>query len=205
MVYLLIIYFTMMASSDSCGPSSFIGDDDDRLLKMVSSYQLKGKKVDWDAIQSIFGSMTKSEIYGWYDSILSRTIQFRKWTPEEDELLLNTRSQGFPWDAISKLFNERTVKSLQSRYRQLTKNKLNASIEKSRKVMNEAVQVAKTESAFKPVIKKVTNVPVFPSFNDLLVCRDSKQNKIMPRLQYVQAPKDLVLPELNILGNHLYV
>lgn len=198
-----------MASSDELETNSFVGDDDDRLLKMVSSYQLKGKKVDWDAIQSCFYPMSKSEIFRWYDSILSRTIQFRKWTPEEDDLLLNMRKQSAPWDAIIKMFNERTVKSLQSRYRQLTKIKMNSSIAKSKKVMNEAVPAIIKKSCFPTAIKKV-DCPVFPSFNDLLVCENSgpckiEQNKPLPKIKCVQAPKHMVLPELEVFDNHLYV
>ncbi len=101
--------------------TDFTPEEDQRLI------QLKGQGLKWDEIAESFEGRTSSALQSrWHNHLKHDLGQERTkntFTPKEDRLLIKLKGQGLKWDEITKSFDGRTIRSLESRWRRLLKPK----------------------------------------------------------------------------------
>lgn len=92
--------------------------EEDNLLKYYVSIHGDNK---WNIIAQLMGNRSVRQCRERYRNYLAPEINHKKWSPEEDKLLLEKYSEyGAKWSKISNFFASRTEISIKNRYAALT-------------------------------------------------------------------------------------
>lgn len=86
-------------------------------------FKLRESNLSWAEIVESFPGRSKSALVGKYRSLTydrsAPGVFQKKWTAEENELLLKLGKEGMPWKERVKFFDNRTLRALQTQYKKL--------------------------------------------------------------------------------------
>ena len=112
--YLLLGVFSVSFSSCVVLPKQHINTESQPEARQLSSFD-DGASLSRNVPLLEFGAQPTARIF-------KRAQRARRWTEEEERLLLALREQRKSWDEIADYFPERTWRALQARYLKLTRD-----------------------------------------------------------------------------------
>lgn len=124
---LLANFFTHASTeSNSKCRKSFSPQEDEKLKQLVEKYGTS----NWAMIEREMPGRNVRQCRERYKHYLSPEVSQRKWSKEEDELLLQKVSEiGSKWVRIAKLFNNRTDINVKNRWVVLMRRNASVSVE----------------------------------------------------------------------------
>ena len=99
------------------GWSKFTKQEDQKLLKLVKA---QGKFVNWKDVSLEMQTRTPRQCRERYQNYLKPSIDFSKWTDEEDQTILKlVQLYGSKWNTLAKQMHGRTGNAVRNRYQVL--------------------------------------------------------------------------------------
>ncbi|KAK8876381.1 hypothetical protein M9Y10_006584 [Tritrichomonas musculus] len=95
--------------------------DDIKLIKIVKEQQ----QVEWKKVSLLMGKYTPRQCRDRYNNYLSPNVQNKKWSKEEEQLLLEKYSVFGPkWSFLSQFFQNRAAVNIKNHYTKLSMKSL---------------------------------------------------------------------------------
>ncbi|OHT10558.1 Myb-like DNA-binding domain containing protein [Tritrichomonas foetus] len=134
--------------------TKFTDIEDIKLLSIVRQMD----KINWKSVSAMMGNRSARQCRERYNNYLSPTVQNKTWTPEEEELLLQSYDKYGPqWSLMTKFFKNRAAVNIKNHYAKLASNRQNKS-----KTNNEITETDYSEVSDSPIEFKDDQVQDFP-------------------------------------------
>ena len=125
------------------GWCKFTKQEDQKLLKLVKA---QGKSINWKDISLDMQTRTPRQCRERYQNYLKPSIDFSKWTEEEDQQILSlVKKYGSKWNTLAKQMHGRTGNAVRNRYQVLMRRE-----KKKAKLENKSNELGQTKTSPPP-------------------------------------------------------